>query len=357
MGRRVAQAVLILLLGVAPLVLLEGGLRLAGWPTGRVRTFGKLLNFDLESWNASVGMFHPSVRSRVMWPVELAYGVRINSLGLRGRDIERKPPPGRTRVLALGDSMTFGFYLEEEHTWPVRLEARLRELGADVEVVNAGVGGWSIDSQTQFALERGLELEPDLVLVGFCVNDPTDLVRHAGLYESVKRSLGSPRGRLSALVYATAAYELYLTFQVRWKAFRESRGPRETPGTGHDLPPEQLEQAWRTYAEWVDRLHAALEQRGIPLTLVYLPNPEDVGVADANAPVPMEARLRAIAVERGIGFVSPLAAFRADPVPALHHMPLDPHLGVEGARRVAVVLAEALAPRPVSAGATAPARR
>lgn len=353
MGRRVGQAVLILLLGVAPLLLLEGALRLAGWPTGRVRTFGKLLNFEAESWNAAVGMFNPSARSRVMWPVELAYGVEINSLGLRGAEIERKPPPGRARVLALGDSMTFGFYLEEEHTWPAQLEARLRERGADVEVVNAGVGGWSIDSEVQYALERGLSLEPDHVLVGFCVNDPTDLVRHAGLYESVKRSLGSPRGRLSAFVYSTASYELYLTLQVRWKAFRERLDPREER-PGQDLPPEQLEQAWQTYAEWVDRLHAALQPRGIPLTLVYLPNPEDV---EGSGPVALAERLRAIAEARGIDFVSPVAAFRADPVPDLHHMPLDPHLGVEGARRVAQVLADALAPRLVSAAGAAPASR
>jgi hypothetical protein len=36
------QGLATLLIAIAPVVLLEGGLRLAGWPTQRVRSFGKL---------------------------------------------------------------------------------------------------------------------------------------------------------------------------------------------------------------------------------------------------------------------------------------------------------------------------
>src|SRR5439155_640014 len=120
-----------LLLAIAPLALLEGGLRLAGWPTERVRSFGKLLNFDPQSFAAAVGVFRPGAHSTVLWPPELAYQVHINALGLRGPEIARTPPPGRTRILALGDSMTFGYYLEEGETWPARLEALLRAAGRD----------------------------------------------------------------------------------------------------------------------------------------------------------------------------------------------------------------------------------
>src|SRR5204863_1476949 len=134
--------------------------RLAGWPTERVRSFGKLLNFDAQSFAAAVGMFRPNANSTVLWPPELAYEVHINALGLRGPEIERTPPVGRTRILALGDSMTFGYHLEEDETWPARLEALLRGAGRDVEVVNGGVGGWSIDSETLFLEERGLALAP-----------------------------------------------------------------------------------------------------------------------------------------------------------------------------------------------------
>lgn len=352
-GRRLRQGLTILVLGALPLLLLEGGLRLAGWPTGRVRTFGKLLNFDADSRKSAIGMFHPSSEATVMWPIELAYRVHINSLGLRGSEIQREPPPGVKRVLALGDSMTFGFYLDEDETWTARLQALLRQRGAAVEVVNAGVGGWSIDSETSFALERGLALEPDYVLVGFCKNDPEDLIRSPGRYDRMQRSLGSARGRFSVWVYGSASYELYLTLQLRWKRWLRGISPNGAQRAA-GLGPEESASAWKSYGEWIDRLHAALLERDIPLALVYLPNPEDVA---ASGRPELETRLRRLASQRGLLFVSPLDAFRADPVPGLHHMPRDPHLGVEGARRVAQVLADALAPSLIRRAGGGPAAR
>ena len=154
------------------------------------------MNFDAQSFAAAVGVFRPGARSTVLWPPELAYEVHINALGLRGPEIARTPPPGRTRILALGDSMTFGFYLEESETWPARLEALLRERGRDVEVVNAGVGGWTISSETLFLEERALALAPAHVVVGFCANDIADLDLPGTVYEGQKQAAAAGRGAL-----------------------------------------------------------------------------------------------------------------------------------------------------------------
>ncbi|MFL4981080.1 MAG: arylesterase [Xanthobacteraceae bacterium] len=45
------------------------------------------------------------------------------------------------RIVALGDSLTAGFGLPPEATFPARLEAALRARGLAVEVANAGVSG------------------------------------------------------------------------------------------------------------------------------------------------------------------------------------------------------------------------
>lgn len=45
------------------------------------------------------------------------------------------------RIVALGDSLTAGYGLDGEDSFPARLEAALRERGHDVEVINAGVSG------------------------------------------------------------------------------------------------------------------------------------------------------------------------------------------------------------------------
>ncbi len=330
-----------LLLGVAPLALLEGGLRLAGWPTGRVRTFSKLLNFDERTWNDTVGMFRPDAHSTVMWPPELAYEVHINSLGFRGPEIERSAPRGRTRILVLGDSQTFGFYLEENETWPARLEGRLREAGADVEVVNAGVGGWSIESETRFLLERALALEPDQVVVGFCANDIADLNRDAVVYEEQKRAVGNTRRAVSRLRYATAIYELYLRGQIALKQWREGfLHERDDPLTS-DMPPALASKLWEAYAGWLDRLHDALESRGIPLTLVYIP---DAYKLRNDIPATDEERLGELARERGIAFVSPLADFEGRPGEELFHLPPDGHLSAGGADLVARAVKQVIAP-------------
>ena len=329
-----------ILLGFAPLALLEGGLRLAGWPTERVRSFGKLVNFDAQSFSAAVGMFRPGAHSRVLWPPELAYEVHINALGLRGPEIARTPPPGRTRILALGDSMTFGYYLEENQTWPARLEALLRAEGRDVEVVNAGVGGWTISSETLFLEERALALAPTQVVLGFCANDIADLDRPGTVYEGQKQAVAAGRGALEEAIFTSALYELYLRVEVAWKHWRALRsGDLGHPLTSVDLPPARSEALWRVYATWLDRMQRALAERGIRLTLVYLP---DVYKLAHHIPADDEAHLRALARERGIGFASPLADFEGRPLEELFLRPLDDHLAPGGAQRVARAVAAAL---------------
>jgi hypothetical protein len=336
------QLVATLLISVAPIFLLEGGLRLAGWPTQRVRSFGKLVNFDVESWERAIGIFKPDSHATVLWPPELAYEVHVNSLGLRGPELARHAPPGRTRILALGDSMTFGYYLEEDETWPVVLERRLREAGRDVEVANGGSGGWTIEDATLFLEERALALEPDRVLIAFCANDIADLQRDGSVYESQKTALGRGNGRFQEALYTSALYELYLRGQVAWKEWREERtGERDHPLTSHDVPPERREALWSEYAGWLDRMLGSLEPRGIPLTIVYVP---DVYKLANGLPADDEARLRELARARGIGFVSPLRDFESRPREEMYLLPLDDHLAPGGAERVAWHVAEALLP-------------
>ena len=97
--------------------------------------------------------------------------VSVNALGFRGPEVAVPKPAGTRRIVVLGDSITFGNDLPVEATYPWRVEALLREAGRNVEVCNLGVTGYDT-LQEALALERiGLGLEPDLVVVGFCLND------------------------------------------------------------------------------------------------------------------------------------------------------------------------------------------
>ena len=105
------------------------------------------------------------------WPIEFASPIRINSLGLRGPEIEPPPPMG-LRVLLQGDSMVVAFEVPYDQTFGAVLEASLSdELGVPVQVINAGVRGYGSDQSYLYFRERGQALDPDLVIHLHSAND------------------------------------------------------------------------------------------------------------------------------------------------------------------------------------------
>jgi len=74
------------------------------------------------------------------------------------------------RVLAFGDSLTAGYLLPADASFPAQLERRLQADGFDVKVVNAGVSGETTGgglARASFAMGA----EPDLVVLELGAND------------------------------------------------------------------------------------------------------------------------------------------------------------------------------------------
>jgi len=105
---------------------------------------------------------------------------RINADGFRDRRYARPKPPGTFRVVVLGDSIAFGYGVEERDAFPKVLEARLSELApeAHIEVVNLGVSGYNAYTEAELLKDVGVTYEPDLVLLQFCINDLNDPTVH-----------------------------------------------------------------------------------------------------------------------------------------------------------------------------------
>ncbi|HSK41202.1 MAG TPA: arylesterase [Arenibaculum sp.] len=74
------------------------------------------------------------------------------------------------RLLALGDSLTAGYGLAPEDSFPAQLQSALRTAGYDVEVINAGVSG-DTTAGGLARLDWSLVDDPDLVLVALGAND------------------------------------------------------------------------------------------------------------------------------------------------------------------------------------------
>jgi hypothetical protein len=96
-----------------------------------------------------------------------------NALGMRGAEIEAKRP-GETRILALGDSFTYGHGVQDAESYPAVLEALLRARGHDVSVLNAGVPGYNTDQSYAYFTHVGIGLAPDLVILGVHCSDVSD---------------------------------------------------------------------------------------------------------------------------------------------------------------------------------------
>jgi hypothetical protein len=98
-----------------------------------------------------------------------------NSHGYRDRERMLPRPPGVRRVLSLGDSFAWGASVEFEDAYPQRLERGLtRRRHEPWEVVNLALPGMNtVDHATQLTQE-GLAYGPELVLLGFVLNDSED---------------------------------------------------------------------------------------------------------------------------------------------------------------------------------------
>jgi lysophospholipase L1-like esterase len=95
---------------------------------------------------------------------------RTNSLGMRDDEVEPRGA-GERRILALGDSFTFGHGVAAEEAYPEVLAALLSSGDRPVTVLNAGVPGYGIDQVLRALPERLAQTDPDLVLVGIHCSD------------------------------------------------------------------------------------------------------------------------------------------------------------------------------------------
>jgi lysophospholipase L1-like esterase len=100
--------------------------------------------------------------------------VKINSLGLRNREIDKNKQKETKRILFIGDSYTMGWGVAEEDSFPRITERLLNKLAFpfQIETINAGVLATGPASYYIYLKKFGLELKPDVVVVGlFTGND------------------------------------------------------------------------------------------------------------------------------------------------------------------------------------------
>ena len=100
--------------------------------------------------------------------------ISYNKDGFRDRNYSSKKPEDVFRILIIGDSQTFGHGINRLYdTYPKKLETSLNLAAGSkkFEVLSFARPGWNSDSYVQYLYKKGLDYEPDLIILSLYHND------------------------------------------------------------------------------------------------------------------------------------------------------------------------------------------
>ncbi len=83
---------------------------------------------------------------------------------------EETPTASGLTILAFGDSLTAGFGVEPDESYPAQLQAKLRADGYSVDVINGGISG-DTSAAALTRVDWMLNTKPDIVIVEIGGND------------------------------------------------------------------------------------------------------------------------------------------------------------------------------------------
>jgi hypothetical protein len=237
----------------------------------------------------------------------------------RDRPRSRRKAAGTFRILVIGDSFAWGAGVHSDDAFPDRLQRRVDRLGSErrIEVVNWSRPGWNTSYEWKVTGYRLPRLQPDLIVIGFCLNDaePSGERRHE-LQHGVRR-----RKLRSAWARSLARHSvLFETLAASWENVRQTRAVRAYyPTIFAD------EESWGQCVRALGRFQDYAVEHRIPLLVMVFPVFD--GQVDEEYPYRAQhLQLEAAAAERGIAVLDLLRAFEGMDTRRLAVVPFtDPH--------------------------------
>lgn len=321
LGARLAKSALFAASCLVSLAAAEGLLRAAGYRYSPVAIGAANVNDHREehAFRDRNLVYDPDLIWR---PVSSQFSP-FNPQGFRGAPIDPVKPGGTLRIIAIGDSNTFGWAVDDGANWPAQLEARLAASRPGTRVVNAGVWGYSLYQGRQRFHEM-LAFTPDVVLVSFGANDAHQVrVPDAAYVRS--------HDRIAQVARLSERLRLAQLGVAAWDGVASANRAGEL---GPRVPLDD-------YRRYLRDIGETAKARGIQLVLLTRPF---VGVSSdpaswkTHAPAYNEAT-RAVGDALGVPVIDVYGAF-VD-TPALFDD--ESHFGEEGHRRMADLLAARLA--------------
>lgn len=196
-------------------------------------------------------------------------------------DFTKRVPPGKTRLICSGDSFTFGFGVDNEHTWPQLLAAQ----ASNIETVNMGQGGYGASQAYLWYKRDGVALDYDIQILALIYPDlyrmqhssfngygkPVLSVENDGLVVSNVPVPRSMQVWMPRFVRAENALSNLTVTRLLRNALKLDAAAPVAPSE------ERNQQTARVLSYMLDDLLATNRARNSILVLVYLPIREELG--------------------------------------------------------------------------------
>lgn len=203
-----------------------------------------------------------------------------NSLGLANDEIEPKRDH-QLRILYLGDSLVWSGRTSSGKQYTEVIEDTLNQsdwIDKEIEVINAGIPGYTTYQELEFLKIYGLNMRPDIVILGFVFND----VHYKYLHRPGEESLleGEPTVHLSRFdvrgfpgsLFARS-YAIHTLVFLAGRLFDPSDFTFERRG---DFYLAWKHYGWTKTRELLLEMKNLLDERDIQLHLVVYPVSEQI---------------------------------------------------------------------------------
>jgi len=198
--------------------------------------------------------------------------IRINSIGFRDDEIPTPKPKGEMRILCLGDSVTFGYMVDQNNPWPRALEGVYRASGRNVRVINAGVPGYSTFQERDLLRIKGWTLEPDIVILGYCLNDAIERYTSVAKYGGKDIFLGvDTSGELPLLKRIMRRIAIFRFIRLKFQDMAKREELYSVRRLNSDPLPPELAQAWENNKEEITGINKDVQAHGKPFLVAVFP--------------------------------------------------------------------------------------
>jgi len=321
-------------------------------------------------------------------------GMQTNSLGFRDRERNLKRSSSAPRLIALGDSLTWGAGVNYDEAFVTLVEQGFQEIAPGAEIINLGLVGYQPEEYLSLLKRHGVTYQPHMVLMNFFIGNDFMPAQGVHLIVAGHRRRVHINGNWFhdhlAWDHWYLSHDLAYAWLLGKARIRQAMGMSDlgmwtAAKAGHGTPtpsaafsgwsPRYLQMIqgmgdqylkrgtpafldrWQATREILDQTDILLRERGIPWALILLPAEEQVdrelqrlyvqmrgGLSEEYEFLKPQRLLQEWGMERGVKVIDLTPAFLANVAERRLYVDNDIHWNANGNALAAQVLLRELRP-------------